>query len=118
MPTFSVTQQTSTVGIDQIFKMTIAMDVPSEFSAVVTFGLTSLLANSTATAKPCTIVFQSAGENVGSSDPQCVDPNLSRRAYTPSINSTHSDYLSYDYGVISNMGSRSTTYSSQVNTIV
>ena len=94
------------------------MVVPSGFYAVVTFDLTSLPINSTLTTKSCAIVFQSAGENVGSSDPQCVDPNLSRRAHTLSTNSTNSGYLSYDYGVISNMGPRSTAYSSTVNTIV
>ena len=98
--------------------MTITMVVPSGFSAPVVFELNGLSNTSTPVLKSCAVIFQSAGENVGSSDPQCTDPSSARSTYTSSINSTDYDQLSFDYGVISNLGSRSTIYASTVNTIV
>jgi hypothetical protein len=94
------------------------MVVPSGFSAPVVFELNGSSNTSMPVLKSCAVIFQSAGENVGSSDPQCTDPNSARNTYTSSINSTDYDQLSFDYGVISNLGSRSTIYSSTVNTIV
>jgi hypothetical protein len=98
--------------------MAIAMTVPSGFSATAVINLNDATNTSTPVLKACSVIFQSAGENVGSSNPQCTDPGLSRFTYTSSVNSTVYDQLSYDYGVISNLGPRSTTYASTVNTIV
>ena len=106
------------MGVYQAVKMTVTMNVPTGFSAPVVIDLNGASNMSAPALKACSIVFQSAGENVGSSDPQCADPNLDRRTYTSSINSTDYDQLSYDYGVVSNLGSRPTTYSSSVNSIV
>jgi hypothetical protein len=94
------------------------MVVPTGFSAPVIFELNGSSNTSMPVLKSCAVVFQSAGENVGSSNPQCTDPNPLRNTYTSSVNSTDYDQLSYDYGVISNLGSRPTTYSATVNTIV
>ena len=94
------------------------MVVPSGFSAPVVFDLNGASNTSSPVLKACSVIFQSAGENVGSSNPQCTDTSLSRRTYASSINSTDYDQLSYDYGVISNLGARSTIYSSTVNTLV
>lgn len=94
------------------------MTVPMGFTAPVVFELSGSSNTSTPVLKACSVVFQSAGENVGSSNPQCTDANLARRTYTSSINSSDYDQLVYDYGVISNTGSRSTTYASNVNTLV
>ncbi len=94
------------------------MVVPPGFSAPVVFGLSSPPNTSMPVLKACSIIFQSAGENVGSSNPQCTDTSLSRFTYTSSLNSTNYDQLSYDYGVISNLGPRSTAYASNVNTLV
>jgi hypothetical protein len=98
--------------------MTVTMSVPPGFSAPVVFDLNGSSNTSTPILKSCAVIFQSAGENVGGSNPQCTDPNLALRTYTSSINSTDYDQLSYDYGVISNMGSRSTVYAANVDTIV
>ncbi len=98
--------------------MTITMVVPSGFSAPVVFDLNGSSNTSMPILKSCSVIFESAGENVGGSNPQCNDLSLARRTYTSSINSTDYDQLSYDYGVISNLGSRPTTYSSTVNTLV
>jgi hypothetical protein len=98
--------------------MTITMIIPIGFSAPITFELNGPLNSSTSSLKPCSIVFQSAGENVASSSPQCTDTNIARKTYTSSMNSSDFDQLSYDYGVMANMGTRSTTYSSTVNTLV
>ena len=68
--------------------------------------------------KACAIVFQSAGENIGGCDPKCADPSLARRTYASSINSTDYDQFSYDYGVMSNTGPRTTAYVSTVNDVV
>ena len=94
------------------------MIVPTGFYAPVVFELNGASNTSIPVLKACSVVFQSAGENVGSSNPQCTDTNLARRTYTSSINSTDYDQLVYDYGVISNLGSRPTTYASNVNTLV
>ncbi len=94
------------------------MIVPPGFSAPVVFDLNGSSNTTTPILKACSVIFQSAGENVGSSNPQCNDLSLSRRTYTSSINSTDYDGLTYDYGVISNLGSRTTIYSSDVNTLV
>lgn len=94
------------------------MVVPSGFSAPVVFELSGSSNISVPVLKSCAVIFQSAGENVGSSDPQCTDPSYARRTYTSSINSTDYDQLTYDYGVISNLGSRTTIYADNVNTIV
>ncbi|CAF0916171.1 unnamed protein product [Rotaria sp. Silwood1] len=118
MSTLSLAQQTNVVGIYQTLQMTVTMVLPNSFSAPVVIELHGSLNTSTPNLKPCTVIFQSAGENVGSSNPQCVDQSLSRFTYTSSTNSTIYDHLSYDYGVMSNMGTRSTIYSTTVNTIV
>lgn len=94
------------------------MTVPTGFFAPVVFELNGASNISIPVLKACSVVFQSAGENVGSSNPQCTDTNLARRTFTSSINSTDYDQLVYDYGVISNLGSRPTTYASNVNTLV
>ena len=94
------------------------MIVPSGFSAPVAFELDGASNTSMPVLKACSVIFQSAGENVGSSNPQCTDPNLARRTYTSSSNSTDYDQLVYDYGVISNLGTRTTVYASNVNTLV
>ena len=111
-------QQNSVVGMYQAVKMTVTMTVPVGFSAPVVIDLNGSSNMSTPTLKACSIVFQSAGENVGGSDPRCADPNLARRTYTSSINSTDYDQFSYDYGVIANLGSRPKTYSPSVDSIV
>jgi hypothetical protein len=108
----------SAIGIYQTLQMTITMVVPSGFSAPVVFELNGLSNTSMPVLKSCAVIFQSAGENVGSSNPQCSDQNILRSTYTSSTNSTNYDQLSYDYGVISNLGSRSTDYSATVNNIV
>jgi hypothetical protein len=118
LPTFSIAQLTGAIGIYQTLKMTITMVIPSGFSAPVVFDLNGSSNTSIPILKSCAVLFQSAGENVGSSDPQCSDLNLARRTYTSSINSTDYDQLSYDYGVMSSTGSRSTIYSPTVNTLV
>ncbi|CAF3632430.1 unnamed protein product [Rotaria sordida] len=118
LPTLSLSQQTNVVGIYQTLQLTVTIVLPASFSAPVVIDLHNSLNASILNLKPCTVIFQSAGENVGSSNPQCVDQNLSRFTYTSSTNSTIYDQLSYDYGVMSNMGTRSTIYSSTVNTIV
>jgi hypothetical protein len=94
------------------------MNVSQGFSAPAVFQLNGLSNTSMSVLKACSVIFQSAGENVGSSNPQCTDPNPLTRTYTSSTNSTNYDQLSYNYGVISNLGPRSTIYSSTVNTIV
>jgi hypothetical protein len=113
-----LTQQANSVGIYQTLTVTITMVVPNGFSAPVVIDLNGSSNTSMPVLKACSVIFQSAGENVGSSNPQCADTSLSRFTYTSSINSTDYDQLSYDYGVISNMGPRSTIYSPTVNTIV
>ncbi|CAF2512453.1 unnamed protein product [Rotaria sp. Silwood2] len=118
IPTLSLVQQTNVVGIYQTLQLTVTMVLPSSFSAPVLIDLHGSLNTSIPNLKPCTIIFQSAGENVGSSNPQCADQSLSRFTYTSSDNSTIYNQLSYDYGVMSNMGARSTIYSTTVNTIV
>lgn len=94
------------------------MTVPIGFSAPVVIDLNGSSNTSTPILRSCNVIFQSAGENVGSSDPQCTDPNIARRTYTSSNNGSDYDQLSYDYGVISSMGSRSTLYAESVNDIV
>lgn len=98
--------------------MTVTMVVPLGFTAPVVFDLSGSSNTSSPVLKSCSVIFQSAGENVGSSNPQCTDPSLSRRTYTSSINSSDYDQLSYDYGVISSLGSRTTIYADTVNTLV
>jgi hypothetical protein len=98
--------------------MSVTMSVPYGFSAPAVFELNGSSNQSTPLLKACAVIFQSAGENVGGSNPQCTDPNPSLRTYTSSVNSTNYDQLSYNYGVISNLGARPTTYASNVNTIV
>lgn len=94
------------------------MTVPVGFSAPVVFDLNGSSNTSTPVLRACSITFQSAGENVAGSGPQCMDTNIARRTYASSANSSDYDQLSYDYGVISNTGPRLTNYADSVNTIV
>ncbi|UJR30625.1 hypothetical protein I4U23_018150 [Adineta vaga] len=118
LPTFSIAQQSVSVGIYQSLKMTISMVIPSGFVAPIVIELNGAANSSTPALKACSVVFQSAGENMGSSNPQCADTSFSRNTYSSSVNSTIYDQLSYDYGVIQNTGVRSTVYADAVNTLV
>ncbi|CAF4036975.1 unnamed protein product [Adineta steineri] len=118
LPTFTITQQQQNAGIYQAVSMTITMVIPSGFMAPVVIELNGAGNNTVSALSTCAVVFQSAGENVGSSNPQCADTSASRMTYTSSTNSTTYDQLSYDYGVIQNMGTRSTNYDDSVNTLV
>jgi len=118
LPTFSVEQLSSSVGIYQTLKLRVTMTVPSGFSAPVVFDLNGSSNTSMPVLQACAVKFQSAGENVGTSNPQCTDPNADLYTYSSSVNSTSYDQLTYNYGVIANLGSRSTIYADDVNQIV
>ena len=94
------------------------MVIPSGFSAPVVIDLNGALNTSAAALKSCAVIFQSAGENVANANPQCIDQSTSRFTYTSSSNSSFYDQLSYDYGVLSNMGIFSTSISPATNTVV
>jgi hypothetical protein len=91
------------------------MVIPIGFSAPVTFELNSGGNFSTPTVKSCGIEIKSAGENMAGSDEQCVDPGIDRLTYTSTDNSSNFDQMSYDYGVLANLGNRTTDYATNVN---
>ena len=106
------------MAIYQTLRMRVTMTIPAGFSAPMVIDLNGNSNTSTPILRACSVIFQSAGENVGGSDPQCNDLNLARRTFTSSINSYDYDQLSYDYGVIASMGSRSVIYADTVNNVV
>ena len=106
------------MGIYQSLIMQVTMVIPSGFVAPVVIELNGAGNSSTPSLKSCSVVIQSAGENMAGSNPQCTDISISRRTYSSSVNSTIYDQLSYDYGVIQNTGVRQSSYSDDVNTLV